>query len=181
MLFVLCHPKFSDAAAQTIEAFRERHEPQRAQLVRAHVTLVFDARSISPESLIEQTTAAAQTAAPFDITIDECRIHEDPANREYKLFLMVRQGREELTVLYRTLYGDRLNSERNAEIVFQPHITVATAATRAAIERAKAESSPLDLPIRGNIDALEVARLQEGRLTSLADERLSGDRSKRPS
>lgn len=172
MLFVLCYPAFSSATAEAIETFRKRHEPQRAQLVRAHVTLVFGVQSISPENLIAQTTAVAEAAAPFEITLDESRIHNDPVHAEYKLFLLVQQGREELAALHRHLYSDPLTSERKADIPFEPHITVATATSLAPIQLAKSENSALGLPIKGRIDALEVAGLKKGELVSLAEVRL---------
>ena len=41
MIYVLAYPVFEPMSAERINAFRAKHEPDRAKLVPPHVTLVF--------------------------------------------------------------------------------------------------------------------------------------------
>lgn len=172
MIYVLCYPRLQEANAEAIEAFRRRHEPQRAELVRAHVTLVFGTRSVSTDALIEQTRAAAAAMAPFEISLEQTEIFDDRARGEHKLFLLVQRGKAQFDTLYRRLHSGALAAETEQNIAFQPHITIATACSLDELQAAKAESAALDLPFEGHIDRLSVERLEGNELTPLAEVKL---------
>jgi len=171
MLYVLCYPRLAPADSAAIEAFRRKHEPARAEMVRAHVTLVFGVTSVSPEALIKIAEPIASATPRFDFAIDGATVaaHEQGP---HNLFLEIGRGREGLIALNRALYVGALAAER-ADIEFDPHITVATNADLRAIFEAAPEAKPL-LQIEGRIDTLDLAALNGVVLTPVASLPLAG-------
>jgi 2'-5' RNA ligase len=167
MLFVLCYPGLPTEAAERIEAFRRRHEPARAALVREHVTLVFGLRSVPAEALIRQAAEAAAAVAPFEAVLTRPEPHEDPVQGGHKLFLMVEDGGI-LAALHRRFYEGPQASELRHDIAFQPHVTIAEAASAAALQPAIGEAATLPLPTPARMPGLSVAELGPGGLRELA-------------
>jgi 2'-5' RNA ligase len=165
MLYILCYPKLAEADAAALEAFRAKHEPARAAMVGAHITLVFGVRQIEQAALIKLTRDIAATTGPFDFAIDgmEVEAHE---HGDHNLMLKVGSGRETLIALNSTFYAGALAPERGT-IEFVPHITIASNRDLKAVIMAAPEAKPLTT-VKGRIEALDVAALSGATLTSLA-------------
>jgi 2'-5' RNA ligase len=164
MFYVLCYPRLAGADASAIEAFRAKHEPARAAMVRAHITLVFGVRHIEPAQLVKLAAGIAATTAPFDIAIDgmEVEAHE---HGDHNLMLKVGAGREKLIALNKAFYAGALAPERGA-IEFVPHITVASNRDLKTVITAAPEAKRLTT-VKGRVEALDVATLNGATLTSL--------------
>ena len=165
MLYVLAFPRLADADIERVEAFRLKHEPQRAQLVGAHVTLVFGLPNEAEGALLQRTAAVAGEAAEFPVLLDRAEM-QDGRDGERHLFLMVGQGADRLMELYRWLNAGL--TPPSGMPAFQPHVTVAASSSRTAIEAAHSDVARLHLPIAARIDALVVAVLADSTLTQLA-------------
>ncbi len=166
MHFVLCYPKLASADHEAIEAFRRVHEPARAKLVPAHLTLVFGATSVTAETLARHCTVVAAANAPFDFAFTgmEVEAHE---NSDHNLFLKVGDGRDQLVALYQAFYAGAISRERRDDIDFTPHMTIATNADLKAIITCAVDAKPLS-GIKGRIESLDVATLASGVLHPIA-------------
>lgn len=171
MLFVLCYPRLSPADAAALEAFRRKHEPARAGMVRAHITLVFGVQRVSAAVLTELAASIASTTAPFDVSIDgmEVEAHE---RGDHNLFLKIGKGRDALVALNKAFYAGALAPERG-NIEFAPHITIASNPDLKNVIVAAPEAKPLS-NLTGRIDALDVVVLDGANLTPIATLRLTG-------
>lgn len=165
---MLAYPVLQGAAGARIEAFRRRHEPARAALVAAHVTLVFGVDGIDGTALADHAAACAAASAPIDLQLDRMQDFADPGGDGFKLFLMVGQGREQLAALHLALYGGALAARHRADLPFEPHVTIASCTDRQARDRARGECAILTLPLAGRIDAIEVASLERDSLRRIA-------------
>jgi 2'-5' RNA ligase len=174
VLYVLCYPALSVPDTERIEAFRRVHEPLRADLVRAHITLVFGVSSMSRKDLRNLVVSVAAKARPIPISLDGLTIWQDPMSGEGKLFLKVCEGRDGLISLHRKLYEGLGHSGFRPDIPFDPHVTVATASSQCRIQAAKAAASVLALPVFGHIEALEIVSLHGDKLSSVDHIRLGG-------
>jgi 2'-5' RNA ligase len=174
MLYVLCYPKLSRADSEWIEAFRRIHEPGRAELVRAHVTLVFGVCSIEIGALTSLATEIASRETAFDVAFDHVDSHEDRARAVYKLLLVACEGGEQLARLHRQFYSGPLRPELWADVPFQAHMTLATASSLDSILDARQQAQNLLLPIRGTIDAIDVAAIVDGKLSDVLRIQLGG-------
>ena len=157
MHFVLCYPTLKPADSEAIESFRRVHEPARAKMVRAHLTLVFSVTSISAEALTNLTADLAAATAPFDFAFDRMEV-EAHEKGDHNLFLKVGEGHDKLIALHRMFYAGALARERRDDIEFTPHMTIATNAALKPIVTCAADAKPLS-HIKGRVESLDVATL----------------------
>jgi 2'-5' RNA ligase len=173
MLYVLAYPALAQDAAERIETFRQTHEPERAGLVRAHITLVFGTRSIELEDLSSRVAVLAAETAPFAITLDRAEQVESPGSL-HNIFLLAGIGKEKLASLHRKLYAGRLSAELLPGMPFRAHMTIATSAAKEPLHSAMRDVTMIGLPVPGMIDALQIVALRDGRLEDVSRFRLSG-------
>ncbi|MBI1211915.1 MAG: hypothetical protein GC190_10665 [Alphaproteobacteria bacterium] len=171
MLFVLCYPRLGTHEEAALEAFRRKHEPMRANMVRAHVTLVFGVRHVSPDTLTRLAEAIASKTAPLEFSIDkvEVKAHEQG---DHNLFLKIDKGRDALIALNRAFYAGELSPERGG-IEFDPHITIASNADLTAVAKAASEAQPLSAMV-GRLDAFDIVARDGHTLTEIATVPLVG-------
>jgi 2'-5' RNA ligase len=166
MLYVLSYPVFTPADDERIEAYRRVYEPERARLVRAHVTLVFGVRSIETNDLVSQVAALAMKRSAFEIMFDRAEQAESPG-AVHNVFLLAGEGALALESMHRELYTGSISSELLPGMPFRAHMTVATAASRDLLQPAVKDIPKLGLSIRGLIRALNVVSLENGGLTDV--------------
>ncbi|MEW9919939.1 2'-5' RNA ligase family protein [Marimonas sp. MJW-29] len=163
MIYVLAYPEFSADTARRIAHFRALHEPARARLVAAHITLVFGLSKSSSQDVLARCEKTAPRFSPIPVEFTETRLGHDPFEDTYKLFLMCETGRESLTALHDLLYDGPQRAELSPDIPYEPHMTVATHEDRRAI--AKLDTSALGaFPICATIRELTVVRRDAGML-----------------
>ncbi len=173
VIYVLAYPVFEPSCAKRINDFRAVHEPQRATLVRPHVTLVYglpDEHIAAVSELIETTS---RTTGEISVSFDDSAVAFDPFEKTYKIFLLCGAGGSELTALHAHLYRGEHGVELNSEQPFQPHMTIATYDKRADIEKVDIRNVG-GLPLIGTIRALELVQVTDGRLTTLKSVPLLG-------
>ncbi|MDJ0823073.1 MAG: 2'-5' RNA ligase family protein [Paracoccaceae bacterium] len=166
MNYVLAYPTFDDAVTRRLNAFRTAHEPERAKLVRPHVTLVFGVRSVLPSDFIAFCTSQIGNMVTIPVTFDNAKIAHDPYDKAYKMMLSVSKGRAALTDLHKRLYDGPHRQEFDNTIPYQPHMTVATNPNRAALDLIDI-SAIGTFPIQGTIREIEIVALQDGSLERL--------------
>lgn len=167
MIYVLGYPKFSAELTAALDRFRAAHEPDRAKLVRPHVTLVFGLTGVDPGGFADFCKETIAGTDPIKVDFDRCALEHDPLEGNHKLMLICRQGRQALTELHRALYDGPHRAQLDRARPYRPHMTVATNADRAALE--SLDLSPLGpFPIRGVVDEAEAVSLSEGRLHRLS-------------
>lgn len=166
VIYVLAYPVFERPIAESIARFRRRHEPERARLVPAHVTLVFGTGTARPPDVIAQCQEAAEAVAEIDVEFTEGQIVYDPFEKTYKLSLLSAAGTDALIRLHERLHAGSLRAELRPDIPYRPHMTVATHEDRAAIERVDAAAIGR-FPISGKIGSLDVVKRAGDTLNSL--------------
>ena len=159
MLFVLAYPELAPAAAAAIAAFRRRHEPERAALVAAHVTLVFGVEAVPVDALAEHAAAIVATEPAFAFSLDATELYAGAEAAEAKLFLRAGRGDDRFRRLHARLHAGILAPHLRSDLPFAPHMTIATARPPATLDAALAEAGRLELPIQGEVRALTIAAL----------------------
>lgn len=165
MIYVLAYPEFEPSCAARIDAFRAQHEPERARLVRPHITLVFGSAEAHLGAITDLVDDVACAVTPLTVTFDATAIEFDPFEKTHKIFLLCGQGHEALTVLHECLYGGPHRAELDPKHPFRPHMTIGSFARREEIEAV--DMSDVALPMQARITGLEVVRFAHGRLTPL--------------
>jgi 2'-5' RNA ligase len=166
MIFVLAYPEFEPIVAGHIARFRSAYEPERAKLVRPHITLVFGLRNIDPLEFIASCEKIAERVSEISVNFEDTEIAHDPFEKTHKLFLVCSTGKDHLIALHERLYDGLHRSELHPTIPFRPHMTIATHSDRAMIERLDVAAIG-NLPMSGKIHSLEVVDLVENTVLSL--------------
>jgi 2'-5' RNA ligase len=171
MLYVLSYPVLSAADAERIEAFRRTHEPERASMVRVHITLVFGVCSIQADDLASEVADLAAATAPFAVSFDRTEETRSLVGLHH-LFLLAGEGSKTLEAMHRRLYAGTLRSEMSKE-PFRAHMTVATATSAGPVHAAIKDIARIGLPISAWISAVEIIGVRDGRVESLGSFKLS--------
>ena len=166
MLYVLTYPVLAKPDDERIEAYRRTYEPERARLVRAHITLVFGVRTIETNDLASRVAAFVTKKPAFQVMFDRAEETESPGGL-HNVFLLAGQGALALENMHQELYAGSLGSELLPNLPFRAHMTVATAASADFIQPATTDVPKLGLPIRGVINALNVVSMENGTLTDI--------------
>ena len=163
MIYVLAYPEFRPSVAEGINWFRTAHEPERAKLVPAHITLVFGLRKAQPHEFLAFCEDVAKHASELSVEFTTSEIVYDPFEKAHKLFLLSSIGTCALTALHNQLYKGPHRAELNLNIPYRPHMTVATDEDRRIIELLDV-STIGTLPISGTISSLQVVERIDNRL-----------------
>ena len=174
MLYVLAYPKFQPRDLAAVEQFRSAFEPQRARMVRAHVTLVFGVTSIDEVSLAEVTLFAARAVKCFNICFSKRQTVFDPLDRLHRVFLLPSVGHDVVASIYQMLHRGVLSSQKRFETGFEPHMTIATTDDVARAEAATTKAEEIKLPIWGTIDELTVVKRNGDHLKVVSRASLAG-------
>jgi 2'-5' RNA ligase len=166
-LYVLIYPKLGPSLLADIERFRRRHEPGRAALVAAHITVGFAIHSVPADALIAHVRHLALGVEAFDLSFSSVKPCWDRISAEHKLFLMIEHGRDQLIALHDALYLRLPAEDKPHGPAFEPHMTIATASHRQAIEIAITDAAFV-LPIVGTADELSIVELDPDGLRTLA-------------
>jgi 2'-5' RNA ligase len=151
-LVVVIFPVTSDASA--VERFRAHWDPL-AQMLAAHITLVFPFQTHASADALKQAIAhLAYRHAEFPIEF------ADPAiwDREY-LFLLARKGGEQIRQIHLDLYDTLSDAHTTAN--FLPHMTIGRNGNRRELERARLHARAHNLCVRGQARQLSLYRVDQ--------------------
>lgn len=153
---IVVFPRLEKSAE--IERVRRELDPL-VGLIAAHITLVFPFDcALAPNQLRDHALAAIEGVTPFAITLSE-----PTAAHDGYLFLDVRDGSQQLSLLHRRLYAGPLAQHLSRSHKYEPHVTVGHLATQAeragALQRAAAL---LGKSLDGSVDSIAVFRLDGG-------------------
>ena len=166
VIYVLAYPVFEASCARRIADFRAKHERQRAELVPPHVTLVFGVVDEHLQAVAQLVETATSQTQEFNVSFDDYVIEFDPFEKKYKIFLLCGAGSSKMTTLHNQLYEGTHRAELSSAHPFRSHMTIATYERRADIEQVDI-SRIGELPINGELRALELVQLIDGKLTTL--------------
>ena len=166
MIYVLAFPVFDQPIAERIRAFRELHEPQRAKLVPPHITLVFGVANTHLETVSGLVETVSRRTTPIPVAFDSYVTEFDPFEKKYKIFLLCNEGSMAIKALHERLYEGAHRSELSASHPFRPHMTIGTFDTQSDVDQVDVAAAG-KLPITGQVSALKLVQLEDGRLSTL--------------
>jgi 2'-5' RNA ligase len=166
-LYTVAFPRFSDADAAFIEAFRAEHDAASHARITAHLTLVFGCAAVPEPAYLAHVQQVAKRTAPIPFRCRYAMLGADDENERANVFLVPDEGHAALSLLHDRLYTDPLVEHLRLDLPYTPHITIASLADR---RHAKALCDTLNatgLDIHATVDALSVGSLEDGRFSVL--------------
>lgn len=166
MIYVLTYPEFETGVADRIARFRSEHEPDRAELVPPHVTLVFGLRTVQRSKFLSLCERVAERVPEFVAEFSTYEVTHDPFEKAYKLLLLASTGGQTLRELHEQLYDGPHQEELHPDHPYRPHMTVATNGEQSAVS--KLDPSEIGaFPIAGTVRSLEIVELAGKQLHTL--------------
>ncbi len=157
MIYALVHYPYVDARG--INQLREKYDPQ-AGWIGPHVTVMFPVpESVGEENLVTHLANVLGRWRPFPI-----RLRGLEKSWDDYLFLLVREGSEDIVRLHDAIYTGVLSGLRNEDAAFVPHLTLGVFSKDAgAYALALEEARRLDLDYRCVVDKLHLLKVNDER------------------
>lgn len=172
MIFVLAYPQFEPALAARLDAFRAVHEPERARILRPHITLLFGVGRAHEVHIAALFAGLIGVMPSFGISFGTTKVVHDPYDKAFKLFLVCDEGGENVVALHRHMYDGPHLAELNPEIPYEPHMTVGTSPDEGHLKAARiGDIGPF--PIEAVVRELAMVEYSGGKLSTLAVTHLS--------
>ncbi|MEM8971226.1 MAG: 2'-5' RNA ligase family protein [Pseudomonadota bacterium] len=172
MIYVLAYPQFEPRLAARLEAFRAVHEPERAQILRPHITLLFGVARAHEANIAALFVGLIGVMPSFWITFGTTKVVHDPYDKAFKLFLVCDEGGENVVALHRHMYDGPHIAELNPEVPYEPHMTVGASQDEGNLKAARIRDIG-PLPIEAVVRELALVEYSGGKLSTLAVTHLS--------
>lgn len=170
-LHTLAYPRLGASDSAFIEEFRRQHDGQHP-LVQAHFTMAFGCAGVDEQAYQQHLEEVAGLNGPIDFVCRYAMLGADPAHAY--AYLVPDEGHSQLSRLHDALYRQVLAPTLRLDIPYVPHITMGSSTNRALMKSLCDELNRNGLEIRGTVDKLTMAVLENGVLTDLTSARLSG-------
>ena len=167
MIYVLAYPQFEPEISQSLAAFREVHEPNRAQLVDPHITLVFGLRNTPIENIESLCQRVASANSTISLEFSMVDFLYDPFEKTHKIALRCSIGASPLISLHEQLYDGPHQKELHPGIPYRPHMTIGANADAAKVE--SVDTAVIgDFPIKAIVKNLSIVSLVDDKLRSIS-------------
>ncbi|ADP15933.1 hypothetical protein AXYL_02613 [Achromobacter xylosoxidans A8] len=170
-LFTLAYPRLGAPDSGFIEEFRRQHDGQHP-LVKANFTMAFGCAGIDEQAYQLHLEEVARLHGPIDFVCRYAMLGADAAHAY--VHLVPDEGHSQLARLHNALYRQVLAPTLRLDIPYVPHITLGASTNRALMKSLCDELNRNGLDIRGSVDRLTMAVLENGVITDLMSARLSG-------
>jgi 2'-5' RNA ligase len=179
MFTVYCTPELSRPDIERIQTVRAQHDSQ-GKLLGPHVTVVFPTLAATERRLLDHVTQIVGNVRSFRAAFRCAITYRDLDKPLTYAFLLPDEGTSHFVRLHHQLLTGPLERALRLDLPFVPHITLG------AFERPEAAKSAVDafnaqpFTISGFVNTVNIARLEEGKLSTLAALRLRPPEMARP-
>ncbi len=104
MIYVLAYPEVERHSARRIDRFRANYEPERAQLVPPHITLMFGVKHTDPKYILGLCESLSGNTPEFTVQFVSSEVVYDQHEKAHKILLTCGKGKDLLTELHNQLY-----------------------------------------------------------------------------
>lgn len=165
-LAVIAVPEFSSADAAWIATLRTLHDPLHEQ-IGPHITLRFPNDPPRAATFAAGVALAAAATRPFAVALDRLALMDDPHRPKYRHLVVVladATGAARLAAL-QVMLGEGAAGP--------PHMTICRFGAIYSARALLRQTGGLARPLRGYVAALDLLRIEHGRIERLARHALS--------
>ena len=163
---VLSYPELSPGDHAWIQSVRAEHDTQY-EIVGPHFTFVFPVSRLNQETFVAHARNQARGQAGFSFVLRSAVVVKDAFSASAHVFLVPDEGYSTMVELHDRLYTGPFAAELRLDIPFIPHLTVGNAADAQACKWLADDLNARGVSIRGDINALDAAQYEGGRVESV--------------
>lgn len=140
---------FPNINTEKINAFREKYDPY-CNIISPHITLVSPFSDISEDQIFKHIETVTKDMRPFQVHLHGLMKTDD------LLFLLVKEGQEEIVKIHNLLYSGILTSLKQ-RYIFDPHITLGEFRTKEN-QKIYTEAEKINLDIHTTFDSISLIK-----------------------
>jgi 2'-5' RNA ligase len=161
--FVISYPNIDKEEFDWIQTIRLEYDSQY-QLIAPHITLVFPCQLPNQVDLIQHIQQQTCGLKQIRFIIRDMLTVKDSLSENYHLFLVPKEGSQDIISLRDTLYTGLLAAELRRDIPFVPHITIGNGRNRGIFQNVLDRWKTQNKIIQGTLEILEIASLIKGKI-----------------
>lgn len=166
-LLVLAYPEIDDKDRAWLQSVRAQYDERYYGVVEAHFTLIFPTAALNSQDLIAHVRDTVTGTQPVRFVLRCALVVPDQFSHDTHVFLVPDEGFSHIVKLHDRLYGGSLASELRLDIPYLPHIGVGNSTDVMRCKQLADELNREEFELEGQITTLDVARLDQGRVTTL--------------
>ena len=122
---VLAYPNLTKNDYQWIQSIRKKHDIQYSA-VKPHFTIVFPTEKLKESDFTKQINSRPSKSTSIDFTLTKAVVTENIYPKCYQVHLVASNQISGLIDLYNNFYNGLLSEEKRSDIIYIPHITIAS-------------------------------------------------------
>lgn len=151
----IAYPDISQRDFEWIQSIRKQHDPKYFDIVKPHITLVFNTNKLGRENFTEHITSKLSNVSDFKVKLDSTRLVEDDSKDFFHVFLIPSTGYDEINMIHDSFYEGALRSELRQDILFIPHLGIGTG-SESQMTKLNDDLKKQDLSIEGRINKVSI-------------------------
>lgn len=165
-VYCLAYPDLDPSDIERIERFRAIHDTAKADMVRAHVTLMFAMDPMRVSAHFDHFEQVASTVAPIRFHCRYAMLGRDHSAPVFHVFLVPDDGFAAISRLHDQLYTGPFADLLRLDIPYVPHITLGSTTLAAEAKSLCDGLNSEGLSIAGSLSTLTLATLGNGQLSN---------------
>jgi hypothetical protein len=174
MYYTVAYPVISKKDTEFIRDFRASHDLPYRNVIGAHFTLVFGCDDVEEAEYRRHLEAVAEGFEPIRFCCRYAMLGADAEDDTAYVFLVPDEGHSAISLLHDRLYTGPLAPYLRLDIPFTPHIGIGTLDQREEAKRLCDGLNESGLEVAGELEAVTLGRIQDGRFHDIATHRLGG-------
>jgi 2'-5' RNA ligase len=179
MFTVYCTPELSRPDIERIQTVRAQHDPQ-GKLLGPHVTVVFPTLAATERRILDHVTQIVANVRAFRAAFRSAIVYRDLEKPLTYAYLLPDDGNSHFVRLHHQLLTGPLERALRLDLPYVPHITLGAFDRPEAAKAAADGFNAQPFTISGFVNTVTVARLEDGKLSTLAALRLRPQEMSRP-
>jgi 2'-5' RNA ligase len=172
-LLTVSYPEISAESAAFIDAFRQRHDARRRDIVEAHFTMMFGCAAVGFNEYTNHVAKVAASSKSIAFSCEYAMLGADDEDDTAYVFLVPDQGYAEVSLLHDRLYTGPLQAHLRLDLPYIPHITIGTLSSRTEAKALCDELNRQSLCVEGSLKTLAVGCIESGKFKNLSTHVLS--------
>lgn len=164
-LEVVALPSFKNHEREWLAKLRAARDPDKSA---PRITFIFPGSQLAPLDFMAEIKKRTEGVHKIRFKLCSAVVVPDPQVQAFHVFLVPDQGCGAMTRLYNQLHADKLAPIMRTDIIYLPHVTVASADDWATAYQFATQLNAKNFSVAGEITELEVHQRNDRTVRTIA-------------